>query len=83
MTSSGKFYVLIHMEDLQYVNKCGEYYTTNIMESIRFETLKEAEMYRTGFDFPEEFEVYEVSYSYMLKRMGGKENDETKQSDNE
>lgn len=83
MTSSGKFYVLIHMEDLQYVDKSGEHYTVDIMESIKFEKLDEAAHYKEEFDFPEEFEIYEVSYSYMLKRMEWKENDETKQSDKE
>lgn len=83
MSEQKKFYVLIHMTDLQFVDEGGEYYTTDIMESIKFETLEDAQRYRKGFDFPEEFEIYEVSYSYMLERMEREENDETKQSDKE
>ena len=83
MSETKTFYVLIHMEDLQFVNTGGEYFTTDIMESIKFETLEDAQRYRKGFDFPEEFEIYEVSYSYMLKRTEWKENDETKQSNKE
>lgn len=73
MSEQNKFYVLIHMTDLQYVDEGGEYYTSDIMKSIKFGKLDEAAQYKEGFDFPEEFEIYEVSFCYSLKRMEEKE----------
>lgn len=73
MSEQKKFYVLIHMTDLQYVDEGGEYYTTDIMKSIKFETLDEAAHYKEIFDFPEEFEIYEVSFCHSLERVGEKE----------
>ena len=73
MSEQNKFYVLIHMTDLQYVDEGGEYYTSDVMKSIKFGKLDEATKYREGFDFPEEFEIYEVSFCYSLKRVEEKE----------
>lgn len=73
MSEQKKFYVLIHMTDLQFVDEGGEYYTTDIMKSIKFETLDEAAHYKEIFDFPEEFEIYEVSFCHSLERVGEKE----------
>lgn len=73
MSEQKKFYVLIHMTDLQYVDEGGEYCTTDIMKSIKFETLDEAATYREGFDEPEKFEIYEVNFSHSLKKIGENE----------
>lgn len=73
MSEQNKFYVLIHMEDLQYVDEGGEYYTSDIMKSIKFGKLDEAAHYKEGFDYPEQFEIYEVSFCHSLKRVEEKE----------
>lgn len=69
MSEQKKFYVLIHMEDLQFVNTGGEWFTPDVMQSIKFDTLDEAAMYREGFDEPEAFQIYEVKFSHSLKRV--------------
>ena len=69
MSETKTFYVLIHMEDLQFVNTGGEYFTTDVMQSIKFDTLADAATYREGFDEPEKFEIYEVNFSHSLKRV--------------
>ena len=69
MSELKTFYVLIHMEDLQFVNESGEYYTTDVMKSIKFDTLEDAATYREGFDEPEAFQIYEVKFSHSLKRV--------------
>ena len=73
MSELKTFYVLIHMEDLQFVNTGGEWFTPDVMQSIRFDTLDEAATYREGFDEPEAFEIYEVKFSHSLKRVEEKE----------
>ena len=73
MSETRNFYVLIHMEDLQFVNTGGEWFTPDVMQSIKFDTLDEAAMYREGFDEPEAFQIYEVNFSHSLKRVEEKE----------
>lgn len=73
MSEQKKFYVLIHMTDLKFVNIGGEWFTTDVMQSIKFDTLAEAATYREGFDEPEEFEIYEVSFCHSLKKIGENE----------
>ena len=73
MPEQNKFYVLIHITDLQYIDECGEHYTSDIMKSIKFGKLDEAARYKEGFGYPEEFEIYEVSFCHSLKRVEEKE----------
>ena len=73
MSEQNKFYVLIHMEDLQFVNTGGEWFTADVMQSIKFDTLAEAATYREGFDEPEAFQIYEVNFSHSLKKIGENE----------
>ena len=68
------FYTLVHMDDLLFVDTTGESYTQDIMEAIRFGDFEGAKDYREIFDFPEAFEIYEVDFSYSLRRSGGIEN---------
>lgn len=69
MSELKTFYVLIHMEDLKFVNTGGEWFTSDVMQSIKFDTLADAATYREGFDEPEAFQIYEVEFSYSLKRV--------------
>lgn len=75
MGGSRTFYVLVHLEDLQYVDKTGYSFTKYVLAAMKFYELNEAIEYRKIFDFPDEFGIYEVELSYTLKRMEEKEND--------
>lgn len=75
MGGSRTFYVLVHLQDLQYVDATGNSFTKYVLAAMKFFEFKEAIEYRKIFDFPDEFGIYEVELSYTLKRMEENKND--------